>query len=92
MAGLVTYGNNSKFRNEFRESLLSLPIEKWEYGRDQDVLNLLDEKYQYARLNIGEWMSFGRGKGIFLTLKGTQKVSGKYLPNYLEKLEKINSQ
>ena len=92
MAGLVTYGNNSKFRNEFRESLLSLPIEKWEYGRDQDVLNLLDEKYHYTRLNVGEWMSFGRGKGIFLTLKGTQKVSGKYLPNYLEKLEKINSQ
>jgi hypothetical protein len=82
MAGLVTYGNNSKFRNEFRESLLSLPIEKWEYGRDQDVLNLLDEKYHYTRLNVGEWMSFGRGKGIFLTLKGDQKIADGYLEIY----------
>jgi hypothetical protein len=89
MAGLVTYGSDSKFRNEFKEQLLSMPLENWQYGWDQDVLNLLDEKYQYARLNVGEWMSFGRGKGIFLTLKGDQKTANGYLEIYKDILKNV---
>jgi hypothetical protein len=89
MAGLVTYGSDSKFRNEFKEQLLSMPLENWQYGWDQDVLNLLDEKYQYARLNVGEWMSFGRGGGTFLTLKGDQKTANGYLEIYKDILKNV---
>ncbi len=82
MAGLVTYGVDSNFRNEFREELLKLPLEKWSYGWDQDVLNTLDTKYNYKKLVVGDWMSFGRGTGTFLTLKGDQKTSDGYLEIY----------
>lgn len=82
MAGLVTYGSDSKFRNEFREQLLSMPLEKWQYGWDQDVLNELDSTYNYSKLTVGNWMSFGRGGGIFLTLKGDQKIAEGYLEIY----------
>ena len=82
MAGLVTYGSDSKFRNEFREQLLSMPLENWQYGWDQDILNILDNKYHYKRLNVGDWMSFGRGSGTFLTLKGDQKIAEGYLEIY----------
>lgn len=89
MAGLVTYGNNPKFRNEFREQLLKQPLEKWSYGWDQDVLNSLDSTYHYKKLNVGEWMSFGRGSGIFLTLKGDQKTSEGYLDIYQNILKNV---
>ena len=82
MAGLVTYGNDSTFRNEFKEKLMSIPIENWQYGWDQDILNMLDNQYHYNRLNVGEWMSFGRGGGTFLTLKGDQKIAEGYLEIY----------
>jgi hypothetical protein len=82
MAGLVTYGNNSTFRNEFKEKLLSIPLSEWKYGWDQDVLNELGSKYNYSKLNVGSWMSFGRGGGIFLTLKGDQKIAQGYLEIY----------
>lgn len=82
MAGLVTFGNNSNFRNTFKNELLKLPLENWRYGWDQDVLNSLDIASQYRRLDVGNWMSFGRGNGIFLTLKGDQKTSNGYLEIY----------
>lgn len=82
MAGLVTYGDNSKFRNDFRTELLKLPLDLWPYGWDQDVLNSLDSVYHYKKLSVGEWMSFGRGGGTFLTLKGDQKISEGYLDIY----------
>jgi len=89
MAGLVTYGNDSKFRNEFREQLLKLPLEKWPYGWDQDILNSLHSTYNYKTLKVGEWMSFGRGNGTFLTLKGDQKISEGYLNTYQSILKNI---
>jgi hypothetical protein len=89
MAGLVTYGNNSTFRNEFKEKLLSIPLEEWKYGWDQDVLNELGATYNYSKLNVGEWMSFGRGGGIFLTLKGDQKFAKGYLEIYKEILKNV---
>jgi hypothetical protein len=82
MAGLVTYGSDSTFRNEFKEKLLSVPLENWKYGWDQDILNMLDNTYHYKRLNVGDWMSFGRGNGTFLTLKGDQKTAEGYLEIY----------
>jgi hypothetical protein len=31
---------------------------------------------------VGDWMSFGRGGGTFLTLKGDQKTSLGYINEY----------
>lgn len=90
MAGLVTYGTENTFRQRLQQELLSLPIEEWDYGWDQDVLDRLSHEFQYKKLMVGEWMSFGRGRGIFLTLKGDQKTSEGYLNNYNEGLKKIN--
>ena len=59
-----------------------MPLENWKYGWDQDILNMLDNTYHYKRLNVGDWMSFGRGSGIFLTLKGDQKIAESYLEIY----------
>lgn len=82
MAGLVTYGNTNSFRKEYKEKLLEENPTNWRYGRDQDILNVLASKYNFQKLNVGDWMSFGRGGGTFLTLKGDQKISPGYLENY----------
>ena len=82
MAGLVTYGDSSEFRIEYRNTLLSRPLKDWRYGWDQEVLNILSEKYNFEKLRVGEWLSFGKGKGVFLTLKGEQKVKNKFLDVY----------
>lgn len=89
MAGLVTYGDNSKFRNDFRTELLKLPLDLWPYGWDQDILNSLDSVYHYKKLNVGEWMSFGRGGGTFFTLKGDQKILEGYLDVYHNILKNV---
>lgn len=89
MAGLVTYGDNNLFRNEYKERLLDEDPIRWRYGKDQDILNQLASKYNFKKLNVGEWMSFGRGGGTFLTLKGDQKISPGYLKNYSDILKKI---
>lgn len=86
MAGLVTYGRNN-FKQRFKEELLSRPVDSWLAGWDQDVLETLNKEFTYNKLMVGDWMSFGRGKGIFLTLKGDQKTSEGYLNNYQEGLK-----
>lgn len=90
MAGLVTYGNDSVFRNKLRERLVSIPLENWKYGWDQTVLNGLAKEFNYIPLLVGDWMSFGKGKGKFLTLKGNQKISKKYLNIYNKIKEQTN--
>lgn len=82
MAGLVTYGDTNEFRNELRRRLLTLPLENWDYGWDQTVLNQLAVEFKFIPLPVGNWMSFGKGKGTFLTLKGSQKLKDKFLKNY----------
>lgn len=89
MAGLVTFGNNNNFRKELREKLLELPLEQWSYGWDQSVLNELDIAYHYKKLYVGDWMSFGRGSGTFLTLKGGQKTASGYLKIYNDVLKTL---
>lgn len=90
MAGLVTYGNNNIFRKKIKEQLLSLPLDKWQYGWDQTVLNMLALEFNYNKTEVGNWMSFGKGKGKFLTLKGSQKTTERFLANYNTALETIN--
>ena len=83
LAGLVTFGNDNKFRIKIREELLSKPLEQWEYGRDQRVLNSLKSEFDYKDLFADEWLSFGKNQGgVFLTLKGTQKDNDKCLKFY----------
>lgn len=89
MAGLVTYGNTNDFRIELKEMLLSIPVSQWKHGWDQEILKILSSKYKFNPLAVGNWMSFGRGRGIFLTLKGDQKISPGYLENYNNVLRTI---
>jgi hypothetical protein len=91
MAGLVTYGNDPAFRNDLKSNLMSEPIENWRYGRDQEILNSMAQKYNFRKLYVGEWMSFGKGKGIFITLKGTQKTKDKFLKNYTDTIKRHES-
>lgn len=84
MAGLVTFGNSIDFRNRIKEKLLSIPIEDWKYGWDQEVLKSLSDEFIFKKLMVGDWMSFGRGRGKFLTLKGDQKNALGYLEIYNE--------
>ena len=88
MAGLVTYGSSSQFRHEFKDRLMARPLEDWRYGWDQDVLNEMAKEYSFEKLRVGEWLSFGKGKGLFLTLKGEQKVKRKFLDVYNNILQK----
>lgn len=90
MAGLVTYGADASFRNDFKTNLCNEPLDNWKYGRDQDVLNNMANNYNFKKLNVGEWMSFGKGRGIFITLKGTQKTKDKFLKNYKDVIKKYD--
>ena len=89
MAGLVTYGNTNHFRKKIKDHLLSIPIEQWNYGWDQTVLNQLSDEFNYTPIEVGDWMSFGKGRGKFLTLKGSQKVKEKFLNNYNTVIKEI---
>jgi hypothetical protein len=89
MAGLVTYGNTEHFRKKIKDHLLSIPVEQWIYGWDQTALNQLSVEFNYTPIEVGGWMSFGKGKGKFLTLKGSQKVKEKFLNNYNIAIEEI---
>ena len=82
LAGLVSF-NDSNFKYDYAEELRSIPIEEWKFGRDQKVLDDLNKKYQYRTLDR-KWMSIGKNKSnsIFLTLKGEQKETEKYLTGY----------
>jgi len=81
LAGFVSFTNNN-FRKEFRELLFKDPIDSWLPGRDQIVLDQLANKYNYTVLD-GDWMSIGKNdNSVFLTLKGEQKYTDKYLSKF----------
>jgi hypothetical protein len=89
LAGLITFGTTSEFRNEFRNKLLELPISKWKPGYDQKVLGSLEEKYKFTESVPGDWIGFGYKKGKFITLKGEQKFAHKYISIYNKELKSI---
>ena len=89
MCGVVTFGNDSVFRNRIRQALLEQQIDLCNIGRDTVILNMLSTEFNYNPLAIGTWMGFGKGDAIFLTLKGTQRTSPRFLEKYNNILENM---
>lgn len=87
LAGFVTFLNNG-FRQELVAELNSIPVADWKWGRDQTILNKLADDYKYEKLDR-LWMSIGKNKSnsAFLTLKGEQKYTDKYLNVYRNYLD-----
>ena len=84
LAGLVSFGPND-FRYRYAELLNSKPLDEWEWGRDQRVMPQLDKEFTFVPVDK-KWMSIGKNKtnSAFLTLKGDQKITDKYLNIFKE--------
>ena len=82
LAGFVTFYNNG-FREEYVKQLESVPVNEWNWGRDQTVLDQLADQFDFKAVPR-QWMSIGKNKfeSAFLTLKGKQKITDKYLNVY----------
>lgn len=82
LAGFVTFLDNG-FRQEYTRELNRIPVEKWKWGRDQIVLNKFADDYKFEPVDR-LWMSIGKNRhnSAFLTLKGEQKITEKYLNVY----------
>ena len=82
LAGFVSFNDNG-FRQEYATELNSIPVNNWKWGRDQTILNNLADEYQFEKLDQ-LWMAIGknRNSSAFLTLKGEQKETDKYLNVY----------
>jgi hypothetical protein len=87
LAGFVAFNDNG-FRQEYASELTSIPIEQWRWGRDQTILNQLSSKYNFEPADK-LWIAVGKIKfpSAFLTLKGEQKETSKYLDVYKKFLE-----
>ncbi len=79
LAGLVAFKSDD-FRNVYASRLLEEPVDDWLWGRDQDILCDLADKYNYTPID-NKWIRIAKPKPdtVFLTLKGEQKVTEKYL-------------
>jgi hypothetical protein len=82
LAGFVVFNDNG-FRQEYARELNRIPVDNWKWGRDQTVLNQLANDYKFEKLDP-LWMAIGknRNSSAFLTLKGEQKETDKYLNVY----------
>ena len=82
LAGFVA-SNNKQFFKDYNNRLHQAGVEDWKFGRDQDVLAELEKDYNYTPASL-RWMKLGKPnkESVFLTLKGNQKTSGKYLHHY----------
>jgi len=82
LAGLVTFGSNN-FRYRYAELLNSKNIKDWEWGRDQEVMPQLAKEFNFNPVDK-KWIAIGKNKSnsAFLTLKGEQKETDKYLNVY----------
>jgi len=87
LAGFVVFNDNG-FRKEYARELNHIPVDKWKWGRDQTVLNQLADAYKFEKLDP-LWMAIGknRNSSAFLTLKGEQKETDKYLNVYRKYLD-----
>lgn len=82
LAGFVTF-NDDDFRQVYAAELEKIPVDDWKWGRDQTILNQLSNSFNFKPLPK-EWMSIGKNRlgSAFLTLKGEQKKTDKYLNVY----------
>ena len=82
LAGFVTFNDNG-FREQYIKELCSIPVDEWKWGRDQLILNKLKDDFSFTMLPR-DWMAIGKNKSnsAFLTLKGKQKTTDKYLKWY----------
>lgn len=89
LAGFVSYGA-SRFKKDIYDLILSEPIENWVYGRDQACMAELSNDIQYQECG-DRWMKVGKPHkdAIFLTLKGNQKNTDKYLQHYNKIKERV---
>jgi len=87
LAGFVVFNDNG-FRQEYARELNRIPVDNWKWGRDQTVLNRLAGDYKFEKLDP-LWMAIGknRNSSAFLTLKGEQKETDKYLNVYRKYLD-----
>lgn len=91
LAGFVAF-DQSNIRKEYATLLMSDNVEIWVPGRDQDILAKIADKYKFYPASK-KWISIGKNRlgSIFLTLKGDQKYSKKYLPLYQQYKEDIKN-
>ena len=84
LAGFVVFNQNG-FRQTFSQELRSVPYEDWLWGRDQTILNMFIKEFKFEPVHK-LWMSIGKNKSnsAFLTLKGKQKTTEKYLEKFIE--------
>ena len=75
--------------NRFKEALLEQSIDLFKIGRDTVILNSLSSEFEYNPLALGTWMGFGKRDAIFLTLKGEQRKSSRFLEKYNDILKSI---
>jgi len=81
-------GTNT-FRKDFYDLLMSKPIEQWSGFWDQTCLKHLSNTHNFIKCPT-EWMSIGKLRNShFLTLKGEQKETAKYLDIYNNIKERI---
>jgi len=82
LASLVSFGAGD-FRYDYANMLNHVPLDKWKWGRDQHILAKLDIKYKYTPV-ADRWLISGKPRDncIFLTLKGNQKLTDKYLNTF----------
>jgi hypothetical protein len=82
---VVSKGIEIKVFHDCFEAPPSLPSCEWEFGRDQDVLDVLSNLYNYAPVTV-PWVAIGKSKSneVFITLKGSQKTTDKYLSTFLK--------
>jgi hypothetical protein len=89
LAGFISLGT-STFRKDYYKLLTKKPIDQWAGFWDQQCLKKLSYEYDFIQCPT-QWMSIGKNgnQSIFLTLKGDQKTSEKFLPYYNEIKRKI---
>ena len=87
LAGLVTFGSNN-FRLRYAELLNEKNVNNWEWGRDQQVMPQLAKEFNFVPVDK-KWITIGKNKldSAFLTLKGEQKETDKYLNIYKRYLQ-----
>ena len=82
LAGFIA-SDNQAFLQDYHNRLMKRPLLKFSHGWDQKVLKDLSNDYKFTRCPE-QWMKVGKPSqsSIFMTLKGDQKISNKYLHYY----------